>query len=170
MNHWFLSLLLLLPASLPSQDSAPIDNTGCPIGWSAHHTRIDPDGDAASAPHQVAISVGAQITLNGHRLPPASNIVSISGIFHGPSKPTEEALANHKASPEEIANLGKNIQTFHSEAGSGTVISFQYWIGALKSVDWVELTSLGFSDGSEWRPSPTSHCALANEQLVRKVK
>jgi len=170
MIRVFPALLLLLPASLGAQDSAPIDNTGCPIGWSAKHTRIDPAGDATSAPHQVAISFGAPITLNGHRLPPVSNIVSISGVFHGPSKPTEEALANHKASPEGITNLGKNIQTFHSEAGAGTVISFQYWIGTLKSVDWVELISLGFSDGSEWRPSSSSHCALATEQLVRKTK
>jgi hypothetical protein len=100
-------------------------------------------------------------------------ITNVSGIFHGPSKDSEapKAGSNQRADLEQLVRRGTNTQLFHT--GDDTHRSFGGWIwwsGTLKMVQWVEVTKITFQDGSEWIPSPSSHCSLVPLEVVEHRK
>jgi len=158
-----LSFALLL-CSLPfsSQEApAPVPpmpaSRHCPLKWKAsefeRYAQRVGDGDDP-----------LELALDWRPYDSHGGVLAFSGISHGRSREVIPASPHYPPRPAQLAEVGKNIQSFHigweSQKKGTYIVGGGDWIHLLSSVEWVEITRIHFRNGDDWYASDDSMCTV----------
>lgn len=114
------------------------------------------------AAHDLGTGQRLHLTLKD---PKGKAMVSASVVVEGwtPGGHAEEAAARRDGEP--AGHGQRNLTTPLTAEADGTAAG-DLWAPGLTSVDWVELRSIAYADGSTWTPPSAQACRVAPDPFM----
>jgi hypothetical protein len=127
-----------------------LDNSGCPIGFTANRQATGQIMSASDA-RQAGPAQGLHLMLN-HLTAPAIESIEITVYGYGISSKAR-ALPAHEPSPD----VSKTFELRRS-AGSNSLSDADVWVHNVGSLSSVELISITYADGTTWHATENLKC------------
>jgi hypothetical protein len=143
------------------------DNFGCPVGFVASRQaglQILSANDA----HHSGPALGLHLTLN-HR--PAPAIESIEITVYGLS-PKSRILPTNWPTNQQISSSDSENDTItrtlelHRRIGSDSLTESDVWVHQFGVINWVDLTSITYTDGTTWQATENFKCRSVPSNLL----